>query len=70
LIRLGIEGSSTGARRAYLPAGFSVKPGESYTFTYTATAPLTGDLTLNIQMIKDKVGWFGNPVTVKSVLIQ
>ena len=64
MIRLGIEGTAIGSNRVQLPAGVSVKPGETYTFAYTATAPATGDLTLNIQMIKDGVCWVGEAKTV------
>jgi len=68
MIRLGIEGTAIGNNRVHLPDGVTVKPGESYTFTYTAAAPSNGDLIMNIQMIKDGVCWFGSAksVTVKT----
>ena len=64
LIRLGIEGTAIGANRVFLPSETKLAPGESYTFTYTATAPSSGDLILNIQMIKDGLCWFGNATSV------
>lgn len=64
LIRLGIEGTAIGANRVLLPSGTKLAPGESYTFTYTAAAPSSGDLILNIQMIKDGLCWFGDATSV------
>jgi len=69
LIRLGIEGTAIGNNRIQLPEGVSVKPGESYTFTYTATAPVSGNLTLHIQMVKDGICWFGNVKDIETALV-
>ena len=64
LIRLGVEGTATGPNRVTLPSGVSVLPGAEFTFTYTAVAPTSGDLILNIRMIRDGVAWFGDSKTV------
>ena len=60
-IRLGIGGTANG--RVLLPDGVSVAPGASYTFTYTGTAPASGDLVVTAQMLKEGVTWFGDVKT-------
>jgi len=67
-IRLGVAANGTGSSRAYLPAGVSVDPGGTYTFTYTATAPAGGQLTLTVQMIQEGIVWFGQQKTISSAL--
>jgi endonuclease/exonuclease/phosphatase (EEP) superfamily protein YafD len=62
-IRLGAVGNSDdlgGPVRFYLPAGLSVLPGESYTFTMMLTAPTTPGVYLtDWQMLRESVAWFG-----------
>ena len=64
MYRLGVVGNQTGSIRATLPTGVSVKPGQSYEFLFTAKAPTTGDLTMNLQMVQDGVTWFGDTSNV------
>ena len=63
MIRLGVEGNAIGKNRVYIPADMKINPGESYTFSYTATAPSTGDLSFDLQMVRDGVNWFGDKKT-------
>ncbi|WP_424357759.1 NBR1-Ig-like domain-containing protein [Methanocella sp. MCL-LM] len=66
-IRLGAigEGSgvaaSFGPTRVFIPAGITVAPGSTYTFTYTMKAPDTaGTYTPQYQMVRDGVAWYGD----------
>lgn len=62
-IRLGVLGNMIGKNRVRIPAGEVIDPGESYTFTYTATAPQSGDLIFITQMVREGVNWFGDKKT-------
>jgi C1A family cysteine protease/predicted MPP superfamily phosphohydrolase/uncharacterized protein affecting Mg2+/Co2+ transport len=51
---------NVGGHRVSLPPGTSVAPGESYTFSWTVTAPSTaGTFTPTYQMVWDGHQWFG-----------
>ncbi|HEX7221244.1 MAG TPA: RHS repeat-associated core domain-containing protein [Burkholderiales bacterium] len=60
----------TGSTRVMLPAGTSVAPGASYTFSFNVTAPSTpGTYQFQWKMLQESVEWFGVqstsvPVTV------
>ena len=60
----------TGSTRVMLPAGTSVAPGASYTFSFNVTAPSTpGTYHFQWKMLQESVEWFGAqstsvPVTV------
>lgn len=60
---LGITGTASGPSRLYLPDDAAVAPGESYTFSYSGTAPAAGDLTLTARMLQSGVTWFGDRQT-------
>jgi hypothetical protein len=55
------DNTTWGFNRVNLPAGTSVAPGSSYTFTFNVTAPSTATGTYNFEwrMINIGVAWFG-----------
>ena len=64
--RLGAIGENdpVATTRQYLPTGITVAPGQSYTFTFTMTAPKSpGTYITDWQMVHEGVKWFGNTVS-------
>lgn len=64
--RLGAVGESDpfATTRQWLPTGTTVAPGQSYTFTYTMTAPKTpGTYTTDWRMVHEGVTWFGSSIS-------
>jgi uncharacterized protein affecting Mg2+/Co2+ transport len=60
-----------GGYRVSLPAGTSVPPGESYTFSWTVTAPTTvGTYTPTYQMVWDGHQWFGAQASQTVVVLR
>lgn len=45
--------------RVTLPAGTNVAPGQTYTFSFTMTAPAAGSYVTDWRMVHDGTGWFG-----------
>lgn len=68
--RLGAAGDSdpfTGTTRHTISG--SIKPGSTYTFNFTLTAPVQGGTyTTDWQMVRDGVAWFG-PTVTKTVTV-
>ncbi len=69
-IRLGGVGNNAGVAalfgpaRLYIPSGTTVGPGQSYTFSFAMTAPLTtGSYTPQYRMLKEGVKWFGETLS-------
>lgn len=62
-IRLFVGINGADFTRAFLPADVTVAPGGSYTFTFSVTAPASGNLVLAIQMIQECVTMFGEAKT-------
>jgi hypothetical protein len=63
--RLGAQGpqdnGNWGFNRVYLSSGESVAPGQSKTFTFSITSPITpGKYNFQWQMVQEYVQWFGN----------
>ena len=62
LVRLGIfqNGVDCGyGGRAYLPAGVSVAPGETYTFTFQDFVPSIPGAKLEFTMLQEGITYFG-----------
>jgi len=69
--KLGAVGDSDpfAPHRVWLPSGVSVAPGQSYTFTWTMTAPVTpGTYLTDWRMVHELVRWFG-PVAASNVVV-
>jgi hypothetical protein len=75
-IRLGGVGDSGGDAakfgpdRIKIPAGKSVSPGKTYTFSFTMTAPITAKTYYpKYQMVWDGHQWFGQMLS-RTVVVQ
>jgi len=57
-----MDNQTWGLGRVELGAGTAVAPGETYTFSFTATAPVgEGDYDLQWRLVQEAVEWFGEP---------
>jgi RHS repeat-associated protein len=64
------DNTTWGTNRIYLPAGVSVAPGQSYTFSATLQAPGTsGSYPFQWRMVREGVAWFGQLTTNVNVLV-
>ena len=69
-IKLGDDGlhsdtilfSSNNSNRIYIPAGLNILPNSDYTFNFVMTAPAPGTYSVQYQMLREGVSWFGAAV--------
>ncbi len=65
--KLGVVSDASGIvqtsyARIGLPAGTTVQPGQTYTFSIPLMAPSPGSYAVQVQMVQENVAWFGPQV--------